>query len=87
MSQGREYLTELRGELHAREMTRDVTFARAETDDEFRETVMADGRVIVEVPAEHFLRSLAWFVGIGLAALIVGIIVGRALRPGDRVPE
>ncbi len=81
VSQGREYLTELRGELDAGEMTRDVSFARAATDDELREKVTDDGRVIVEVPAQHFLRSFAWFVGIGLAALIVGIMVGRALRP------
>ncbi len=87
VSQGREYLTELRGELHAREMTRDVTFARAETDDEFRETVMADGRVIVEVPAEHFLQSLAWFVAFGLAALVLGIMIGRALMPKNRVSQ
>ena len=77
---GRAYLTELRAKLDAREMTRDVTFQQARTDKEFREKVTADGRVILDSPAEHPLRRFGWFVGIGVVALVAGIVIGRGLR-------
>jgi hypothetical protein len=76
----RSYLTELRAKLDAREMTRDVTFQQAGTDREFRETVTADGKVVLDGRAEHPLRWFGWFAGIALAALVAGIIIGRGLR-------
>lgn len=77
---GRAYLTELRAKLDAREMTRDVTFQQAGTDREFRETVTADGKVVLDGPAEHPLRWFGWFAGIGVVALLAGIVIGRGLR-------
>jgi hypothetical protein len=76
----RSYLTELRAKLDAREMTRDVTFQQAGTDKEFREKVMADGRVVVGVPAAGVVASFAWSAGIGVVALLAGIAIGRGLR-------
>jgi hypothetical protein len=78
---GRHYLTELRAKLGPNQMKGDVTFIRARRDKEFREKVMADGRVVVEVPAAGIVASFAWSAGIGLVALVTGIAIGRGLRP------
>jgi hypothetical protein len=76
---GCSYLTELRANLEPSDMTADVSFRQAATDDGFRERVTGGGRGAAGPRAEHPLRGLGWLAGIGLVALVAGIAIGRAL--------
>jgi hypothetical protein len=78
---GRAYLTELRAKLRPREMERDVVFAQAATDDEYREKVTDYGALVIERPTVPVALWVAWFGIIAVLSLALGVLIGRRLRP------